>query len=165
MSDIIETLMEDHERILEFISTFEQRLMELMEHNIFDYTAYQQSIQFIREFADVTHHQREEKILFKYMIEHIGEMAKNLVHYGMNAEHDLGRLYVSELDKAINIYNTQPSVACKLSILTYGGAYCELLKRHIEKENKVVYPLAKRKLSVELFNQMASEQEQYYKKL
>ena len=64
-NNIIKDLEADHQKILAFVNELEQRLIEFMEANIFDYEQMKRDILFIREFADKEHHQREEKILFR----------------------------------------------------------------------------------------------------
>ena len=62
-NNIIKDLEADHQKILAFVNELEQRLIEFMEANIFDYEQMKRDILFIREFADKEHHQREEKML------------------------------------------------------------------------------------------------------
>lgn len=64
----------------------------------------------------------------------------------MVAEHDLWRLYLSELEASLDRYQTDPSTLNKLGILSGAISYAGLLRRHIEKENQVVYPFAERSL-------------------
>ena len=49
----------------------------------------------------------------------------------------------------------------KLTIISNGHAYCMLLRRHIEKEDTVVYPFAKKHLSEEIFAEMIKENQNY----
>ncbi len=129
--------------------------------NIFDYEQMKRDILFIREFADKEHHQREEKILFRYMIEYLGKVAENLVRHGMIVEHDLARLYVKQWDEALQRYHRNHLLIDKLTIISNGHAYCMLLRRHIEKEDTVVYPFAKKHLSEEIFAEMIKENQNY----
>lgn len=161
MSDIIKDLEADHQIILAFVNKLENKLITFMEEDIFDYQQMEEDISFIREFADKEHHQREEKILFKYMIDHLGKVAENLVRQGMIVEHDLARLYVKEWDAALQRYHDNHLPIDKLTIISYAHSYCMLLKRHIEKEDTVVYPFAKKNLSTELFDQMIEENKNY----
>lgn len=158
---IIDRLTEEHNQILIFLDTFEKDILNLMEDNIFDKNNFLGHIQFIHEYADCRHHQREEKILFKYMEEHLGLPAQKLIRHGMLVEHNLARYYVQELEKCIHNYFSTPSPQIKLNIIGLGYAYCDLLRRHIEKENNVVYPFALRQLSKEIFEQMKQEDTQF----
>ena len=67
-NNIIKDLEADHQKILAFVNELEQRLIEFMEANIFDYEQMKRDILFIREFADKEHHQREEKPIYQYKI-------------------------------------------------------------------------------------------------
>ena len=51
-NNIIKDLEADHQKILAFVNELEQRLIEFMEANIFDYEQMKRDILFIREFAD-----------------------------------------------------------------------------------------------------------------
>lgn len=161
MYKIIENLEHEHSTILEFIKGFEKTLLALMEDNYFEANQYIEAIKFIREYADKQHHQREEQILFRYLVEQGGNAAKKLVQSGMLVEHDQARFFVRELEAAMLRYEQQPSSEDKLNILTYGKSYCDLLVRHIDKENNVVYPFAKRILSEQAFASIALEDEQF----
>lgn len=154
---IIKRLTDEHNQILLFLNNFENDLLNLMENNIFDKTAFINHIHFIEVFADRKHHQREEKILFRYMEEYLGSPAKKLVRHGMLVEHNIARYYVQEMKKTINLYNEKRDSANKLILIGLGYAYIDLLRRHIDKENNVVYPFAVRNLSKEVLNQMGKE--------
>ena len=67
----------------------------------------------------------------------------------MLVEHDLGRDHVMSLVTALEEYEKNPKTEYKLDILTEAMGYARLLKRHVEKENNVVYTFAERQLSPE----------------
>lgn len=161
MHIIVERLVDDHKKILKFINSFEKELIKFMKEDKFSIEDFQDDIVFIRTFADKEHHKREEHILFKYMMENLGEIAENLIRYGMYVEHDLGRFYISEFEKSILSYDKEENLEDKLKILSFGEAYCNLLRRHIEKEDKVVYLFAEKSLSEELFDKMLKEDDKY----
>lgn len=147
---MIESLMEDHKKILEFVDTFEIKLIDFMKHDRIQIEDYRKAITFIREFADKEHHQKEEKGLFKYMVDHLGDIAINLVRHGMMVEHDQGRLFIKTMEDALDRYEQEYKDLDKLLILSNGHAYCELIRRHIDKEDRVVFTYAKRMISEEV---------------
>ena len=66
----------------------------------------------------------------------------------MLVEHDLGRLYIKELEEAlVRVKNGDD--ASKLDVIANAISYTHLLNRHIDKEDNVVYTFAKRELSKE----------------
>ena len=72
-------------------------------------------------------------------------------------EHDQARLYVMELETAVNAYETDRSPALKLEILSQAMDYVHLLRRHIEKENGAIYPFAERALSPDTMRKLEAQ--------
>ena len=165
MKGIIEILMDEHKEILKFVESLHKKCLIFMEEDKISIQEFRDGIQFIREFADKAHHQKEEKVLFRAMMEHLGPTAEKLVKGGMLVEHDLARLHVSELEKAIQAYEENPNAKNKLDILANAMGYCYLLKRHAMKEDEVVYPFAQRALSSEVMEQLDREAAEYMKEL
>ncbi len=101
-------------------------------------------IEFIQQFADAHHHAKEEKILFDEMAKagfptEMGPIAVMLY------EHDQGRALVETM-----IENGQAKVwgdAERKAIRETAEGFVELLERHIEKENGILYPMAQSRLS------------------
>ena len=116
--NIFEILREEHDNISKFVDKFEIMAIDLMEKNEISIEEYTKAIEFIRVYADKTHHQKEEELLFKAMLETKDEMANNLVNHGMIVEHNLARLYVWELENALKAYQKEPTVKLKLAIVT-----------------------------------------------
>ncbi|QKF07336.1 hemerythrin [Berryella wangjianweii] len=151
---MIDVLVEEHDRILVEAARLERMSVELMERNAFSLAEYREMIAFIREFADATHHMKEEDLLFAKMIENLGTVAVNLIQHGMMVEHDEGRLCVRELEAACERYAQQPAVEDKLAIVSWAMQYVHLIRRHIEKENTVVYPFAEKQLDQETWDHL-----------
>lgn len=145
----IEILVDEHDKILLFIDKMEKICMRILQGEDVPVCIFRQGILFIRNFADSHHHKKEEEILFKYMMEDLGELAKKLVKNGMLVEHDLARLHVMELEKALNEYERNSSIKSKLDIIGNMMSYTYILRRHIQKENTVVYIFAENNLSKE----------------
>ena len=109
--------------------------------------------------------QKEEKILFQAMMERLGTVAVNLIQHGMLVEHDLARLHVMELENALNAYEKEKTPENKLDIIANAVGYCYLLKRHVDKENAVVYPYAEKNLSADVMKQLDEEAVRYMEQL
>ena len=130
-----------------------------------DMEYFRNAVSFIRNFADKAHHQKEEKILFQAMMERLGTVAVNLIQHGMLVEHDLARLHVMELENALNAYEKEKTPENKLDIIANAVGYCYLLKRHVDKENAVVYPYAEKNLSADVMKQLDEEAVRYMEQL
>ena len=157
MRNIIEILVEEHENITQKINEIEQSCIRFMEDNEIDIKKFRDYVKFIREYADGTHHKKEEDILFREMLARLGRVAENLVKNGMLVEHDLARLYVKELSNALDRYEEKHEVIDKLCIIGNAMSYVYLLRRHIDKENGVVYPYAEKNFDAELMEELSKE--------
>ena len=143
----IKTLMDEHDNILKMLDVVHNASLNLLSDGTISTRDFRQIVDFIRLYADKTHHGKEEEFLFKMMSDELGAVADNLVKHGMMVEHDIARLYVSDLETALNAYDENPSDKSKLAILVAAGSYEQLLRRHIQKENDVVFPFAEKSLS------------------
>jgi hemerythrin-like domain-containing protein len=144
-----------------------------MQGEAIDYDDFDRIIDFIRNYADAHHHGKEEKLLFNEMVEHLGPLGNKLVTHGMLVEHDFGRLFIAELKEALDRVKGGDDES-RLDVIANAIGYTHLLKRHIEKEDTVVYTFAERQLSKEIlealeiktreFEATASDQgtQQYY---
>ena len=56
---------------------------------------------------------------------------------------------MTKLLEAIDLYETDKSSEVKIQLICHATGYADLLKRHIDKENAVVYTFAERSLSEE----------------
>ncbi len=142
-------LVSEHENIKRMLVVLDNASLQVLGGNSPNLTDFRQMIAFIRLYADKTHHGKEEAYLFQEMEGELGALATKLVRNGMLVEHDLGRLYVSELEAALADYEKCASERARLDILVAAGSYVRLLTRHIEKENTVVFPFGERSLSSE----------------
>lgn len=153
----IELLMEEHQNILKFTDYVKVLCCNVLETGKLNTKDFRECIEFGRNYADKQHHGKEEKILFRIMTENLGAVAEKLIRNGMLVEHDLGRFHVGELEEALNKYDENPTTETKLAVITYASGYADLLRRHIEKEDTVVYTFAERSLSDELKTQVDKE--------
>ena len=91
MSKIIDILLHEHEEISKFIKKLRSMCLDFMKEDKIDISEFRAGINFIKTYADERHHQKEEELLFKAMVEHIGVRAENIIKYGMLIEHDAAR--------------------------------------------------------------------------
>ena len=142
----IELMKEEHDNIKIMLKIIRKICYELLEKNLINYKDFNLALDFIVNYADAHHHQKEELILFKEMTTNLGELAETIIKNGMLVEHDFGRLYIRDLKIAIDNFRTGNNEA-KLDIIANAISYTHLLERHIDKEDKVIYSYAERELS------------------
>ena len=149
MTYAIDLMVREHANISRMLEVIRHASIGILEGKPVDLVDFREMVDFIRNYADKHHHGKEEKFLFPVMVQKLGRVADNLVTHGMLVEHDLGRDHVMSLVTALEEYEKNPKTEYKLDILTEAMGYARLLKRHVEKENNVVYTFAERQLSPE----------------
>lgn len=157
----IDLLLKEHQNILTFTDYLRSICCDILEGKEVDTETFRDCLDFGRTYADKHHHGKEEKILFRYMLEKLGTVAEKLVRQGMLVEHDLGRYHMGELEKALNNYDQVATTANKLDIILNAAGYADLLRRHIEKEDAVCFSFASRMLSDADKRQIDDETKQF----
>lgn len=145
----IEVLVEEHENVRTFTGIVRRACCAILNGAPVAPADFRDMIVFIREYADQHHHGKEEKLLFGEMMDALGPVAVNLVQHGMLVEHELGRLHVMNLEAALDRYEANPNTMDKLDIVAEATGYANLLLRHLEKENQVLFPFAEKNLPSE----------------
>ena len=144
----IELMVNEHKNIKRMLAVIRKYCFKVLKNQQLDYNDFYRIIDFVRNYADKHHHGKEEDYLFNRMIEEIKGPTEKLVKHGMLVEHDLGRLYMQNLEKALKALENGEEEA-KIDIIANAVSYTNLLYRHIEKEDDVVYKFAERNLSKE----------------
>jgi len=141
----IEVLMNEHrliEQVLGSLETFTSEVEGGLGPErplLLDYGA------FFRGFADACHHGKEEDILFQRMTERGFSRESGPVAVMLH-EHRVGRGHVSVLHEAGGGSGPLASVETEL-VLEHAGAFIPLLRAHILKEDRILYPMAVRLLT------------------
>jgi len=160
---LIELMVEEHKnikRMLAIIRSYSYKVLKGEDVPTSDFRAF---IDFVRNYADKYHHGKEEEMLFKHMLEELGPIADKIIRYGMLVEHDLGGLYMGELEIAIKKVE-DGDMEAKLDIIANAVGYANLLTRHINKEDNVIYRFAENNLSKETLEQLELEGEEFEKR-
>ncbi len=151
-----EILKEEHKIIKEMLNILEIIIKKIENNEEVEKEHLNQIIDFIKNFADKCHHGKEEDLLFKTMLN------KGFPEGGpitvMLIEHETGREYVKKLDKGIQDNN-------KKEIIENGKNYISLLREHIEKEDNILYEIAKGVLDNEEDKKLINEFEKFEKEI
>ncbi|SFG47278.1 Hemerythrin-like domain-containing protein [Lachnospiraceae bacterium C7] len=159
----IELLVEEHNNVLFFTDILRKVSALIVEGKEVEVAFLRECVDFGRDYSENQHHGKEEKILFQHMLDKLGPVAEKLIRTGMLVEHDLGRYYMAKLLEATDKYETDKSMEVKLDIICHATGYADLLRRHIDKENTVVYTFAERMLSDEDKEMINKETEEFEK--
>lgn len=138
-----EILKEEHRVILKGLDLLDFFADALDKGTDIDIKDISSMIEFIREFADRCHHAKEEKLLFKYMIDY-GMTEKGGPIEVMLFEHDTGRKYVKNMSIAIGGKDID-----KAEFVKNARLYTSLLRDHIYKEDNILYVMADSMIDVD----------------
>ncbi|MFA9398957.1 MAG: hemerythrin domain-containing protein [Clostridiaceae bacterium] len=158
--DSVKLMIEEHMYIKRMLIVVRKVCFNVLNGDEIDYDDFEKIISFVKKYADAHHHGKEEVMLFNRMVDEIGGAAEKLVKFGMLVEHDLGRFYIRELGEALDKVKSGNEEA-KIDVIANAVSYANLLKRHIDKEDAVVYPFAKRELNQDTFNKIDEECEKF----
>ena len=112
-------------------------------------------VEFLRDYADRRHHQREEDIFFPLLVQR-GVPPEGCPIGGLNNEHEKGRVLVSALNEAITGYEQQRAEA-GASLRQILQDLVTLYKKHLWMEDELVFPMAE-KLVTEADDQALKKQ-------
>lgn len=101
-------------------------------------------VEFLREYADKRHHQREEGIVFPQLVE-LGVPPEGCPIGGLSNDHGKGRDMATALESAIAKYEVEP-VAATTELQKALGDIVTLYKKHLWMEDAMVFPMAERML-------------------
>jgi len=155
---IIDRLKEEHQAILLMLQVLEAACKKLEAGKDLNKDDLYKMVDFIKIFADKSHHYKEEDLLFPAMVE--AGIPKDGGPIGvMLAEHTMGRNFVQGMRQALEEFSTGKTEASS-QIVTNARGYIELLTNHIYKEDNILYPMAEMHITDERHNELLEEFEQ-----
>jgi len=155
---IIDRLKEEHQAILLMLQVLEAACKKLETGEDVSKDDLYKMVDFIKIFADKSHHHKEEDLLFPAMVE--AGIPKDGGPIGvMLAEHTMGRNFVKGMSQALEEFSTGSAEASS-QIVSNARGYIELLTNHIYKEDNILYPMAEMHITAEKHNELLKEFEQ-----
>lgn len=147
--DSINIMMDEHKNIKRGLAVIRKMSITVLNGQEVPFDDFKKMIDFIRNYADKHHHSKEEEILFKKMIDELGKEMVEAPIAGMLTEHDLGRLFVKNLEAALERVKNGDSDS-RVDVIANAIGYTDLLNRHIDKEDRAIYNFARRALKPEV---------------
>ena len=132
-------LMIEHRLIERMLSVVKVVLAKIETTHRIDPVFVDIAVDFIRVYADRTHHGKEEDILFREMKNKPLNDKDKQIMQALIAEHVFGRQTIKVLVEANNRYRNGDETALN-DIADKLQTLCEFYPKHIEKEDKVFFP-------------------------
>jgi hemerythrin-like domain-containing protein len=156
-------LMIEHRLIEKMIEIIKQKVIHIKSTGNVDPLFIDTAVDFIKIYADKTHHGKEEDILFRECIKKNMSDEDTTIMNELIEEHKYGRKTVAELVEAKEKYvkgeNTLDIIIEKLTALT------EFYPKHIEKEDKLFFPNSEKYFTETELNEMLNEFWEFDKKM
>jgi hemerythrin-like domain-containing protein len=159
----IDVLMEEHRLIEQVLGSLESYTVAVEGGLAVERPRVADYGEFFKGFADACHHGKEEDILFQRMIERgfpedSGPLAV------MYHEHNEGRARVRILRNA-GLDEGPIGDEERGALLTAATEFIPLLRQHIIKEDRILYPMALRALTGPELDQMETAFEEFEKRM
>jgi hemerythrin-like domain-containing protein len=136
----IEVLMDEHRLIEQVLGSLETYAATVRAGDAALRGPLGDYARFLGGFADARHHGKEEDILFLRLIERGFPREAGPIAV-MFQEHELGRTHVRAL-AGLAAGPEEPGAAGARLLVEHVAAYVPLLRQHILKEDRVLYPMA-----------------------
>jgi hemerythrin-like domain-containing protein len=150
-----EDLSHEHELIRRMISVMEALSAELRAGTPGIGGDLKEAIRFVRGFADKCHHGKEEKLFFP-LIASKNQTVANMPVRILTSEHDAGRTLIKELEDALTAFEAGDAAASARAAQAL-TLYTRMLRKHIDKEESIVFPLARTLISGEEADLLAEQ--------
>ncbi len=142
--EAIDTLMTEHRLIERVVGALASFADEACRGATDGRAELDRFVTFLRELADARHHGKEEQILFAAMVE-AGFPSNGGPIAVMLLEHDHGRAQVRALAELAG--SPAPwTLADRDRLAAASRGYADLLLSHIQKEDRILYPMARQRL-------------------
>jgi hemerythrin-like domain-containing protein len=139
-------LMIEHRLIERMIGIIKGTLSQIEKKEKVDPVFVDTTVDFIRTYADRTHHGKEEDILFRDLKKReLSEEDERLMNV-LIEEHVLGRKTTKNLIDANNRYRNGDKSALA-EMVSHLSSLADFYPKHIEKEDKIFFPAARRYFS------------------
>lgn len=141
----VQTLAHEHNLIILALEGVERQVAALRRGEAPEAAVLEQALDLFREFADRCHHGKEERQLFPALVPHADPEGLAFLEL-LREEHVQGRALVATAGRALADLAENQANATR-TLITSLADYVALLRSHIDKENRRLFPMTERLLS------------------
>jgi hemerythrin-like domain-containing protein len=134
--------MEEHRLIERVLTALETSANHVKQGEHIHPSFFINSALFIKNFADGCHHLKEEGVLFVAMHE-AGLPVQGGPIGVMLSEHEQGRAFTKAMREAAEYWD-MGDISAQYAVTQNALGYVALLRQHIQKEDKILFPMADR---------------------
>lgn len=153
MGKATQDLREEHDSILHVLGVLDRMKDFAPMSDTGRFKRYEEVVYFLKIFADKCHHGKEEGYLFPELVSK-GVPNENGPVGVMLQDHKLGRDYISAMSQAVEAKD-------RASFEAAATRYADLLRKHIHKENSVLFVMADKVIDAEGQDEMFEKFEQH----
>ena len=157
-------LMIEHRLIEQMISIIKAAIVRIKSTNTVDPVFIDTAVDFIRIYADRTHHGKEEDILFRDLSKRALSDQDQRIMQELIDEHVLGRQTTLALVEANRRYRNGDESAL-VDIVVRLETIVDFYPKHIEKEDKIFFPASRAYFTEEADQAMLAEFWEFDRKL
>jgi hemerythrin-like domain-containing protein len=157
-------LMAEHRLIERMLSVIKDALVQIESSQRVDPVFVDTAVDFIRIYADRTHHGKEEEILFRDLDKRPLSAEDRRVMNELIEDHVFGRKITKALVDANSRYRNGDEIALA-EIAEKLQTLVEFYPKHIEKEDKVFFPAARAYLTESEDQAMLAEYWEFDRKM
>jgi hemerythrin-like domain-containing protein len=157
-------LMIEHRLIERMLSIINRELKLVEQTKVIDPLFVDLAVDFIRTYADRTHHGKEEDILFRKLENRNLSNADRHVMNELIEEHAFGRKTTKALVNA-NVQYRNGNDSALASVTAQLHTLVEFYPKHIEKEDKVFFPASRAYMTDEEDQTMLAEFMEFDRKM
>jgi hemerythrin-like domain-containing protein len=150
-------LMIEHRLIEKMLEVIRRQIPIIEKQNRMNLVFVDTVVDFIKTYADKTHHGKEEYILFRDLAEKDMAPSDKQVMQELKEEHMYGRRIVAELVQAKEDYCSNKSQEALLTFKDNLDKLVLFYPEHITKEDEVFFPNTEKYLSEEDQEEMLKE--------
>jgi len=143
----LEDLKHEHRLIERVLAILERATQQLERGEEVAPGTLSQALTFVRGFADGCHHAKEERALFALLAAKSPNIEGGPVRV-LTADHEAGRKLMGDLERAIDAMRQgrpEGALEARKALTTY----THMLRRHIAKEEEILFPLSEGLLTAE----------------